>query len=469
MTRVGARDAIKSFFLDQPAAGSGARAGFPYAKAAAVGVLVFLLTFSRKPSSVLVPQFWAEDGAVFFAQAREIGLGSLLTPQAGYYNTFTRLAALFGNGVPVPFAPHYYLLVSVGVLLFIVGYLFSRRLHFRHPTLMALCLGLVPHDGEVFLTAQASNFYLGLALALFLVSDPPASRWQHVCDVVMIVLAGLTGPFSLIYLPLFVLRAARERGAPALKVRAFLVGTAGLLQLVQMHAVRLEAKEFGLDPREMLEILGTRLLTPLLTGPTGFLPTYRWLLGIYMVALLALLVQTFRRGRNHQALYLLAAGVSVVAATLYVFRGAPEDLLYIAAGDRFFFIPLVSVLWCLVQALETKDWVRPFAAVLISLCAVRTVGQPSSGFVVLEDLDWAEASRCIDGPAPCKVPINPRGWYIPYRPRDREPSPEAGHGVRSNPDTTDHVPEQQEEQQVRPVFRQSENEVGVQGRVKAGL
>src|SRR3954469_13020568 len=51
------------------------------------------ILFARRPDMVLNPQFWAEDGPVFFAQARIHGIAALVEPYAGYFHTVLRLVA----------------------------------------------------------------------------------------------------------------------------------------------------------------------------------------------------------------------------------------------------------------------------------------------------------------------------------------------------------------------------------------
>ena len=74
------------------------------------GALLYLaavaLVASRRPDGLTNPQFWAEDGAVWFAQAYNQGpLTALLTPWTGYVQTFSRLVAAASLLVPLRHAP----------------------------------------------------------------------------------------------------------------------------------------------------------------------------------------------------------------------------------------------------------------------------------------------------------------------------------------------------------------------------
>ena len=74
------------------------------------GLLLYLaavaLVVSRRPEGITNPQFWAEDGKVWFAQAYNEGaLSALLSPWTGYAQTFSRLVAAASLMVPFRHAP----------------------------------------------------------------------------------------------------------------------------------------------------------------------------------------------------------------------------------------------------------------------------------------------------------------------------------------------------------------------------
>ena len=72
--------------------------------------LVFFLAaiavVSRRPDVVLHPQFYGEDGVIWYAQAYNLGwLHALSLPEGGYLNTLPRLAAALALLVPFHAAP----------------------------------------------------------------------------------------------------------------------------------------------------------------------------------------------------------------------------------------------------------------------------------------------------------------------------------------------------------------------------
>src|SRR5258705_12552214 len=80
-----------------------------YRRFLALSGLIFLLLVLRRPDAVTNPQFWAEDGVIFFfGQIAHTGLGALVVPYAGYLHIVPRLVAAFaalfpGSSTPLIF------------------------------------------------------------------------------------------------------------------------------------------------------------------------------------------------------------------------------------------------------------------------------------------------------------------------------------------------------------------------------
>jgi len=61
---------------------------------AGVFLISFLILFSRRPDAILNAQFYAEDGARWFADAYHMGWRCLLIPDSGYLQTVSRIIGL---------------------------------------------------------------------------------------------------------------------------------------------------------------------------------------------------------------------------------------------------------------------------------------------------------------------------------------------------------------------------------------
>jgi hypothetical protein len=91
---------------------------------AAIAVLV-----TRRPDAILHPQFWAEDGTVFYAQAyNHPSIGQIFAPSAGYLQLLPRFVALAAQLFPLSWGPAIFAFVGIAVQGAPAALLVSRRL-----------------------------------------------------------------------------------------------------------------------------------------------------------------------------------------------------------------------------------------------------------------------------------------------------------------------------------------------------
>lgn len=79
----------------------------------AVAVLILILMVLRKPDTLLNPQFWAEDGLVYFSQALATGPASVFMPYNACLWILPRLIALAVTLLPVLWAPFAFNLIAL--------------------------------------------------------------------------------------------------------------------------------------------------------------------------------------------------------------------------------------------------------------------------------------------------------------------------------------------------------------------
>ena len=388
-----------------------------------IGVaLVLLILFARKPDSFVSPQLWAEDGAIFFAQQVEHGARAHLRPYAGYFNETPRIVASLAALLPHRFAPVVYNAAAVLVLLALVLKLYSRRRGLHCPLPFALAVALVPHPGgEIFACLANVQWILALLLLAVVLQKSAATGAEAAGDALLVLCAGLTGPFVFFALPLlawklfrlFRLQDIRSRyDLAALGVAA---GTAAVQLWALLHSSIEAPPVTPAEPGIWVRLLGHRLFGTLFVGPQV---TYR--LSPIFMAVAGLLVLggilwALRRSPEafERAVLSLLFAAAVVAGAFAKYADAPGLLLPWANGSRYFFIPAVVVAWCLLLVLGTaRDVPRLLAATaLAALLASSVLSLFQSP--PLEELWWEEQAERIGGPEPeVWIPINPRGWML---------------------------------------------------------
>ena len=99
-------------------------------------------------------------------------------------------------------------------------YLLSSRMarflpSFPARAAVALVYVALPASAETHVNLTNSHWHLALAAVCILVAAPAATAWSRALDALLLALFSLTGPFSILFLPLRRAAPARGRcGAP---------------------------------------------------------------------------------------------------------------------------------------------------------------------------------------------------------------------------------------------------------------
>jgi hypothetical protein len=369
--------------------------------------------YARKPDLFQRPQFWAEDGRIFFLQAYAEGAHSILIPYAGYLHLAPRLVAGLAHWFDPAWTPSIYVGASVLLTLWVASRALSPRFPFEPRLACALAVVLVPDAFEVLLILTNVQWVLAAGLVSLLVSDDPFTGRQKMHDVGAALLTGLTGPFSALLAPAFLWRT-RVRRSLWSGIVAGIVTTCGIVQLVCM--LRHPA---GLPPDPKIEpifgpiVIGSRVAGSLLLG--------RWVpsppgvgLGLSLAVLtIATVVYLAARdgAARTQRLWAGFASIVLLAAAIHRSRFVLRSEANVGYGSRYFFPVQLVVLWLLVSL--SKDGPRVRRA--IGTCAIVVVlvtNVPRMRERPLEDRHWPEYVPRIRAGDAVVVPINP-GWTIP--------------------------------------------------------
>src|SRR5262249_11860265 len=147
-----------------------------------------VLIFSRRPDAFLHPQFWAEDGPIYFAPAfNSGGLAHLLTAYHGYPALLNRSVALLAIHLPLAWAPSVFNAIGLLCQLLPALIVVSRRAE----TLISsriIRIGVaafyfaLPGTFETDINLTNAQWHLALAAALLLVATPPRTVAGHLFD-----------------------------------------------------------------------------------------------------------------------------------------------------------------------------------------------------------------------------------------------------------------------------------------------
>jgi hypothetical protein len=178
--------------------------------------LAFILLVLRRPDIVMHAQPWAEDGVLWMAGIYNDGFWqSLLKPEAGYYQTISRLtygiALLFGLKQAALVAN----IIAILIRCFLVGFIVSKRMNFiqlRYRVLIAAYLILMPNVAEGFVNITNVHWYLSMYLLAVVMANDAETLAGKVHDFTVLVISGLSGPFVIFIAPCLLFKRLYTHG-----------------------------------------------------------------------------------------------------------------------------------------------------------------------------------------------------------------------------------------------------------------
>lgn len=398
----------------------------PRLTAVATLVAAAILLALRKPWALHTPQLWAEDGAVHLHDVDLWGWHALLMPYRGYLHVLPKLIAWLAEHIAdVAYWPGIYNWSAFLFTLVVASRMLSPRLDLPGRPWLALAVVLVPNSGEVFLNITNLHWIADLLLVQQFLLARPTTTAQRVGDYLLIVLAGLSDPSALIFLPLFAYRAWRERDADRVIALALVAACAGVqFYFLRVAGLRADGDMPPFHLYAFLQVVGTRLIVWPFFGRhlAGSAPA--WVNGMAApLLLLAILVWAARPDpRRAQRLRLIAAWLLIGFACVYRIRpdGWPQkwqvplnDLIF---EEPYFFAARILLLWLVIAEFAAAQRPIRWLARVACLSAV-LLEIPFYHLDAPENLHWAEHCAPIRRGEIADIPILPN-WVLHYPGRE---------------------------------------------------
>lgn len=384
----------------------------------AVALAAIALLIAHKPWALTNPQLWAEDGCVHLLDNEQLGLRAFLTPYRGYLHTLPRLIAwLASHTVDIAHWPAFYNGTSLLVTFLLFLRLASPRCDLPGKKWLVLSFALAAHTGEVFFNITNLHWITAFFLLLQTLLPRPVNWTQRLGDLALVFLVGLSGPFVILFLPLFAWRFVRERHADTLAPLLL----AGACAAIQGYFVRTTGTDYFAQPPEpfslvkLLTIASSRLVVWPLFG-THLANTLPWVaqrgIGVGFIALL--LVWALRpHPRRWLRAQLVVAFLLFTTVVLYRTRPDSWPLPDLVNADSYFFIPRILLAWLLIWEFDARP--RAVALAARGLCLLGVLLElPHHIKPPPKDLHWKESCDAIRRGVPAEIPILPDGWVIRY-------------------------------------------------------
>jgi hypothetical protein len=424
------------------------------------GIVTAALWFSHMPSLLLHAQFYADDGGWYQTAYSQGPLSSLLQPDAGYLVLLQRLAAAAALAFPPVAAPTLFDVVALLVEVAGICYLLSSRMSAAIPrpwarVAIALTVIVLPNAYDTSGNLTNAQWHLALIAFLVIFASPPRGLWGWICDGVILLLCGLTGPYSLLLAPVALWRWLESRGdhRRLLLLVAITACAAVQMAVIATHSGQRTSGPLAAGALPLVTMLGRQVTLGLTAGAHGLAalaaapladnPAMLTLLAAIPVAACAW--AAWRGPEMLRALCLLALLELILALAApsidpprWPNLGKPADVVHFHPGGiRYFLYPLlafaISLGWLVWTGLPGVRRQGPAAEPGRSRIGGRAAALAGAGAAVTLllaagagvprdwlyppylDLHWAAQIQRLDAAPPgtrVVIPINPRGWTL---------------------------------------------------------
>lgn len=403
----------------------------------ATTALCSIVLLMRRPDLLTNPQFWAEDGKIWIEQAYNIGpLRSLILPQNGYYQTISRLAALASLATPFYFGPLLFNMIAVLLRSFLIAFILSPRLG-RYPLpgriLLSIFILLMPHISEVHANITNTHWYLSIWLFMILVSEPSEGKYWHIHDYLVLVVAGLSGPFIVLLAPVMVLRMLDgrifdqpmtlirrfARGITPFSATFFIVALAQVLAILRTGSDGRSHAPLGANFMLLCDIVSTRIFAGFLL-PSSLLNSM-WemhLLNIVVaLACFTTLMWVVVKGEWREKSFVIFAALvlgSSLSRPMLSLDSAQWPLMK-DSGERYLLIP--HIFWMAIILTIINKFAGPVKKNLFYLLfgLVLLSGIYNFRLPPLPDSHWIKEAYKYEQARPgetVELQINPPGWTM---------------------------------------------------------
>ena len=394
----------------------------------------FAALVSRRPEVIYNPQFWAEDGKYWYADAYHLGWKCLLIPLDGYLNDFSRLVGLFTLLFPFAMVPLVMNLIALTVeVLPVTVFLSSRFDRIAMKTRLAACVLYValPNSYETHGILTNLQWRLALLSCLILLGERPATVGWKLFDALVLISLSFAGPFGILVIPIALLmRWLGTRDGSNLHLIALLPGALVQTGLILFSHSR-PAPPNGATLARFVGIVGGQIFCAITLGMKTILLWHvvgnRGLLFrvevVAMIVGLGVIAYAVRYGPLELRLFVMFAA-TVLTLALWSPLVDPssqqpqwEILQLPGIGNRYYFFPGLAFLVCLFWIIGAPSpWRKGMRGLAYAILALLLIGIYSDwNYPRFKDFHFQQYAAQFERMGPgetIRIPLNPTGWSM---------------------------------------------------------
>jgi hypothetical protein len=397
---------------------------------AAVSLFAFAVVISRRPDAIFHAQFYAEDGHFWFAEAYNLGWWpALFHTFGGYFQPLPRLVAALALLAPLSVVPLFFNLVAIFFRVLPVNLLLASRssawgtLQFR--LLFAAVYLVLPNCTEVSYGLTNAQWPLALIAFLLLVAPVPQSTPERFFDILLFLLCGVTGPFSIFLLPIAIFLAWKRRE----NWRRIPVVIFTVTCIVQSWAMLFLApaarahRALGATPQLLARLLAGQVYFGALLGTNGLAARPGLWLTIFLVCVAiggsAFVLACSLKSPMAMKLFLVFSTAVFAASLMNPFEWDHPtvpvwDVYAGVPGLRYWFFPMLAFAWALLFGFQSRSSsVKAISATL--LCVMLFGIFRDWRHRTLDETNFVESVQRFEAASPGSVvtiPEQPQGWNM---------------------------------------------------------
>ena len=385
---------------------------------------------------------WAEDGIIFLDSAHRFGLEAIFIPYNGYIHLYPRIVAEIAN---------FFTLESQRIMMFLgwaasyiicvlcfIRFLWNNRINLLFSFLSISFLILQPHSGECFFNATNAQWWLAFSLIIVILDAIPKHPFMKFLNVSLVAVCGLTGPFSVVFFPVALLKfivdnfavrdylpfkhnlknfysclfyKSNENKADKIYSVAITVVLAicALVQVVMiLKSERIQAETIS-SIKPFVESFVHFLL--FCTSDIMMFPAMlMW--NIAIVGFPAFIKNNQNNSKVFTVLCILIAATCLIFVSLYSVKSNPAMIVFNNSGNRYSFVPNILIFTAgLIILQHCRKLLITYVILGVAICYCN-FSRPHLNSLDFEAYTLYASTKYESTKEKFSIPINPEGWMV---------------------------------------------------------
>jgi len=370
------------------------------------------------------PQFYAEDAVIFYKQAVENGISSLFIPFAGYLHLIPRVIAFASLQVDITQAPAFFSYGVVLVMALLITYLWFLS-NFTTPMKIMVVgsLFFLISSNDVYGFVVNLHWHLPILLLLIFTKPIVRPKWEYFVDFFVLFVVGLTGPFSVVLLPIIIfLFLANKFKSTTWGIALFTIYLITVVvQIAFLLAGDIERTQGIFNLNIFIKYTAHFTFSCYIQLSTIFKLVKSKDSGFHWFIIISILIWTtiqfFKsKDKKYDSFAFAVASFLMILSTMYSWKNTPQYIVPpFMGGWRYTHLPTMFMFLSFAFVLFNKkfEWLKLTFIILYFYVSFKSSNKAFEA-VKFQDLEWKRYSTMYKQGELCEIPIQPIDWKLKF-------------------------------------------------------